>query len=84
MGFTFARRCPDARQPFRAAGRLLPRKAGWDPHLIKFPVAMFEIFETVSPEWSPHLVAAASLSFQGSDRPDTDLMKQFGEAIREL
>ena len=45
---------------------------------------MFENFDLVCEEWRPHLVAAATLSFQGSDEPDTALMDQIGEAIRKL
>src|SRR5262249_27219061 len=39
--FTFAQRYPGSDLLRRAAGRLLPLKSSWNPHDIKFPVAMF-------------------------------------------
>jgi len=63
---------------------LLPLKADWDPHRIKFPIAAWENWGWVSPEWQPHLLAAASYSFVGADAPDSDLAKQVREAVRDL
>jgi hypothetical protein len=82
--FAFARRFPDSDVVRRSAARLLPLKATADPHDVKFPVAMFEKDEWVSPEWRPHMAAAAVVSFLGSDKPDSDLMTQVREAIRKL
>jgi hypothetical protein len=82
--YSFARKWPDAGVLRRAAGRLLPLKANWDPHKIKFPVAIFEDCEQVSPEWRPAMTAAASCSFQGSDWPDSPVVYQVREALRKL
>jgi hypothetical protein len=68
----------------RAARRLLPTKSSGDPHDIKFPVAIFEDLELISPEWRPHLLAAAAFSFWGSDRPDIPVMEKVREAVRKL
>jgi hypothetical protein len=84
QAFAFARRWPDAQVLLRAAGRLLPLKASWDPHDLKFPVAMFEDYGQVSPPWRPHKLAAAVFSFQGSDRPDTAVIQLVREALRKL
>jgi hypothetical protein len=67
-----------------AARRLLPVKTSGDPHDIKFPVAIFEDLDRVSPGWRPHLLAAAVFSFWGSDRPDRPAMQQVREALRTL
>jgi hypothetical protein len=82
--FAFARKFPDSQPLIRAAYRLLPLKADWDPHRIEFPVAAWENCHWVSPEWRPHLVAAASYVFVGADALDTGLAKQLREAVRSL
>lgn len=80
--FAFARKFPEPQSLVRAAHRLLPLKADWDPHRIKFPIAAWENWRWVSPEWRPHLLAAASYSFVGVDAPDTELAAQVREAVR--
>src|SRR5262245_7526211 len=82
--FAFARRFPDSDALRRAAARLLPLKATADPHDIKFPVAMFEKYMWVSPEWRPHMAAVAAVAFLGSDKPDSELMTNVREAVRKL
>ena len=82
--FTFARKFPDSQALVRAAYRLLPLKADWDPHRVKFPVAAWENCAWVSPEWRPHMLAAASYVFIGTDALDTDIAKQLREAVRSL
>jgi hypothetical protein len=83
-GFAFGRRHPGSDALRRAGGRLLPLKASWDPHNLKFPVAMFEKHEWVSPEWRPHLLAATILSFPGPDSDDNPVVYQVREALRKL
>jgi hypothetical protein len=68
-------------QLLHAARRLLPVKASGDPHDIKFPVAILEDLELVSPAWQPHLLAASVYSFWGSDRPDHPVLQQVREAL---
>jgi hypothetical protein len=83
LAFAFAQR--HRPEPLlRAARRLLPAKSSGDPHDIKFSVAIFEDLDLISPTWQPHLLAAATFSFWGSERPDSDLMKQVREAVRKL
>ena len=82
--FTFARRFPASRALIQAASRLLPVKADWDPHRIKFPVAAFENIGWVSPEWRAHMVAAASYAFLGADALDSPLAVRIGQTLRDL
>ena len=82
--FTFAKKFGDPQPLFHAGYRLLPCKADWDPHRIKFPIGAAENYGWVSPEWRPHLSAAASYVFIGADALDTDLAKQVREAVRKL
>ena len=62
----------------------MPVKSSGDPHDIKFPVAIFEDLDLVSPVWRPHLLAAAAFSFWGSERPDLPVMQQVREAVSKL
>jgi len=57
-------------------------QADGDPHRIKFPIAMFENCRWISPEWRPHLQAAATYSFLGVDAPDTELILQVRETLK--
>jgi hypothetical protein len=82
--FTFAQQFPGSQALTRAAFRLLPLKADWDPHRIKFPIAASENHGWVSAEWRPHMLAAASYVFLGKDALDTDLAKQVSEALRSV
>lgn len=84
QAFAFAKRFPHAPELRRAAGRLLPTKSNWDPHHLKFPVAMFENCGWVSAEWRPHLWAATAMAFKGSDLPDMPVMHQVREALGKL
>jgi hypothetical protein len=81
--FAFAKRFPDVRPLVQAAYRVLPPKADWDLHRIKFPVAAWENCGWVSPEWRPHLLAAASYVFLGADALDTDVAKLVHRAVRK-
>lgn len=83
LAFAFAQRYPTG-PLLQAARTLLPTKSSGDPHDIKFPVAVFEDFDLVSAAWRPHLLAAATFSFWGSDRPDNPVMQQAREALGKL
>jgi hypothetical protein len=84
QAFTYARKFADAQLLVREAYRLLPLKADWDPHRVKFPVGACENYHWVSPDWRPHMLAAASYVFLGADALDTDVAKQVREATRKL
>jgi hypothetical protein len=82
--FALAKRFSDPQALLRAAYRLLPRKADWDPHRIKFPIAAAENIGWVSPQWRPHMLAAASYSWIGADALDTDVANEVREAVRKV
>jgi hypothetical protein len=81
--FGFAQKFPDSDLLFRTAARLLPAKAGRDVHSVKFPVAMFENYRWISPEWRPHFMAAASYTFLRADAPDTQVINRVREALKK-
>jgi hypothetical protein len=68
---------------FRTANRLLCRKAD-GAHDWKFPVAVFENYEHVSPEWRPHLLAAAVHVLQGTRMEDSRAYLQGREELGRL
>lgn len=84
QAFAFEQRYPGNTALRRAASRLLPMKATWNPHDVKFPAAMFENCDMVSPMWRPYLVAASTASILGSDLPDNPAMHLAREALRRL
>jgi hypothetical protein len=59
-------------------------KSTGDPHDVKFPVAIFEDLDLVSPGWRPHLMAAAAYSFWGSERPELPFVQQVRDAVGKL
>ena len=84
MAFTFAQRFPESHALRRQAGRLLPLKASWDPHDVKFPIAMFEKYTWVNAQWRPHILAASVFAMKASDDPDMPVAHQVREALRTL
>lgn len=84
MAFTYAERFPGHEALRHQAGRLLPLKASWDPHDLKFPVAMFEKLEWINARWRPHLLAATVFSLKASDDPDMPVVHQVREVLRTL
>ena len=68
---------------FETARRLMCRKA-LDAHEFKFMAAVFENYEHVSPEWRPHLLAAAVHIFQGPRMEDSKGYLQAREELRRL
>jgi hypothetical protein len=84
LALTLAERPGGKEQLLQAARGLLPLKASGDPHDIKYPVAIFEDLDLVSPTWQPQVLAAAVFSFYGSDRPDNPVMQKVRDAVRNL
>lgn len=80
--FRFAQEFPNSDELFRTAARLLPAKAGRDVHSVKFPMAMFENCRWISAEWRPHMMAAASYTFLGADAPDSHVIQQVRQALK--
>jgi hypothetical protein len=80
--FVLARERPTAAPQFMQAARSwLCSKASNDPHEYKFLAAMFENVSWVSPEWRPHLVAAAVHYLHGDQSPDNSVIQQVRVAL---
>jgi hypothetical protein len=84
LAYAVGQRTGGADYLMHTARGLLPLKASGDPHDIKFPVAICEDLDLISPAWRPHLLAAATYSFWGTDRPDNPVMQQVREAVKRL
>ena len=69
--FTLGRTPLGAEAFMQAARSSVLAKATENAHDVKFPVAMFEDFYLVGPEWRPHLLAASTCWLPGADRPDS-------------
>ena len=83
LAFAFAQHhAPE--QLLKQARRLLVWKSTGDPHDLKFPAAICEDLDLVSPQWRPHMLAAATYSFWGRDLPDHAAIASASEALRML
>ncbi|MEM7476937.1 MAG: hypothetical protein AAF483_18280 [Planctomycetota bacterium] len=51
----------------QAAQHAMARRLTINAHEMKYPIAMFEEYQRVSPEWRPHLLAATSVFLQGTN-----------------
>lgn len=83
MAFAFAER-ENIEPLLSAARRTIPTNSSGDPHDIKFPVAIFEDLHLISPNWRPHVTAAAAHSFWGSERPELPGVQRVREAMKSL
>jgi hypothetical protein len=83
--FAVAQKYPDLEAFQQAARQLLFRKVlAPDTHDIKYPVAVFEDFQWVSPEWRPHFVASSVSWLPGADRPDSPVWQEAREAVKRI
>jgi hypothetical protein len=67
----------------RAARRLVCNKAG-ESHHVKFPVAVFEDYHHVSPEWRKQVLACSVAVLQGTQMEDDPYAMQAREGLRRL
>jgi hypothetical protein len=65
----------------RTARSFLCRKAGLDPHDVKFPAAMFEDARRVSPEWRPYLHACSVHALHGEKSADSMALTKVRRAL---
>jgi hypothetical protein len=63
--------------------RLIFAKAD-EPHYYKYPAAIFEDCRLVSPEWQPHVLAAAPYYIKGPTDPDSPVMQRARDAVRSM
>jgi hypothetical protein len=83
--FVLARERPEAIPRFvQTARSWLCRKASNDSHEYKFLAAILEDVGWVSPEWRPHLLAAAVHYFHGDQSPDNPVITQVRETLRSI
>jgi hypothetical protein len=64
------------------ARSLLVTKATINSHDIKFPIAIFENRDWVSPRWRPHLLAASVHFLHGPQMPDNEVTQRAREVLR--
>jgi len=66
------------------ARRWLCVKAAVEAHEFKLPVALFEDYELVSPEWRPRLLAASAHWLHGPQSPDSPVLQEARQEIQKL
>jgi hypothetical protein len=69
---------------FASAARSLVFMKATDPHGYKYPAAVFEDYDYVSPQWRPHMLATSVYYLPQAGTPDSPLMKQARDAVASL
>jgi hypothetical protein len=64
-----------------SARQQIARKSTFNAHDIKFPAALFENYEWVSPMWRPHLLATSMQHIASSHMPDNPAIEQARQAL---
>ena len=83
--FALAQDRPEAVPLFiQTAHSWLCQKASNDHHEYKFLAAILEDAGQVSPDFQPHLLAAAVHYFHGNQTPDNPVIQQAREALRKM
>jgi len=65
-----------------APKKLICLKSTREVHGFKFPVAVFENYEHVSPEWKPNLLAASVHHLHGTQMDDAPTVAEAREELR--
>ena len=81
MAFAYASGRTDHSQFLRHARIITCLKATQNAHDIKFPAAMFENYENVSPRWRPHLLAASTHYLHSTQMVDNPAVQKVREAL---
>ena len=81
---TFAFASQHDTSPFFSHARKQILQKTREVHGLKYPVAIFEDTQLVSPRWRPHLLAASTYYLPGSNQPDSPVMQKAREAISGL
>ena len=69
---------------FAAFARQIVLLKNREVHGLKYPVAIFEDHDLVSPSWRPHLLATATYYLPGSGLPNSPVMERAQETVRGL
>lgn len=75
LAFSYASKSPNHRPYIEVARLLTSMKSTQDAHDVKFPVAIFENYELVNPQWRPHLIAASSHYMHGTKMSDNPAVR---------
>lgn len=81
--FQFCRTHPDSTLFLDKARDLIVRKTT-EVHEYKFPIAIFEDYGLVSPEWRPHMLAGSVHLLKSSRKPDLAYIEEVRTALRRL
>ena len=82
LAFAWAKHNPDHTPFIQEALRLVCLKSTTEVHGFKFPLALFENYRYASPEWKPHLLAAAVYVLHGTRIEDSPMVKQARERLK--
>lgn len=69
---------------FMTLARRLIFKKNQEVHGFKYPVAVFEDYELVSPMWRPHVLATSVYYLPGTAQPNSPVMQRARDAVRQL
>jgi hypothetical protein len=83
LALAYGRKKLDA-DAFATAARSLVFSKGNEPHGYKYPVAVFEDYRLVSPQWRPQMLATAVYHLPNSQTADVPLMQNARELVRSL
>ena len=81
LTYALARRTPDHRLFLQTARQLLCLKSTREVHDFKFPVACFEHYQHVNPEWKPNLLAASVHYLHGTRMENAPAVQEAREAL---
>ena len=81
--FAFDRRFGRADELFDGARRLVFTKCT-EHHQYKWPAAIFEDYQLVSPEWRPHMAATAMYYLRGTGHPDSSVIERALEELKTV
>ena len=81
LTYSLAQRNSDHHLFLQTARRLLCLKSTREVHDIKYPVALFEHYQHVSPEWKPNILAASAHYLHGTRMDDCEAVREAREAL---
>ncbi len=83
LTYALARKHSDHRF-LQTARRLICLKSTINVHNLKFPVAAFENYQYVSPQWRPSFLAGTIFLLNGTQMEDNPAVQETREALRKL
>jgi hypothetical protein len=83
LAFAYGKRGLDF-DAYAATARSFVFMKGTEAHAYKFPMAVFEDYDYVSPEWRPHMLATSVYHLPGAKTPESKLMQRARDSIASL